>query len=171
MVGHRVDWLDPVFTGLSYAGSYGLLWIGIAALVGFRRRSAYLPGVVLVMLSVGEASSYGLKLLIDRDRPTIGEPGNPEPLMSIPYTPSLPSGHATTAFLCATLLAFALPRLAVPLFALAAAVAWSRVYVGAHYPLDTLAGAVYGTALALAARALLRLAEDRRRSRRGPRPG
>ena len=123
------------------------MWIAIALAIGFRRRSSYLPAIVLVTLSVGESTSYGLKELIGRDRPPIGEPGNPEPLMRIPYTSSLPSGHSTTAFLCATLIAFAVPRLAVPLFALAASVAWSRVYVGAHYPLDTLAGALYGTCL------------------------
>jgi undecaprenyl-diphosphatase len=61
---------------------------------------------------------------------------------------SFPSGHATTAFACATMLAAFAPRLRVPLFALAALIALSRLYNGDHYPLDVLAGAALGTATA-----------------------
>jgi membrane-associated phospholipid phosphatase len=69
-------------------------------------------------------------------------------------------------------LAAFLPRLRVPLFLLAAAVAWSRVYVGVHYPLDVLAGAVLGVAIGLAVvRFLPRLAAGRPRSRRATPPG
>ena len=77
-------------------------------------------------------------------------------LVARPHTHSFPSGHATTSFACATVLALLLPRLRVPLFLLAAAVAWSRVYVGVHYPLDVLGGAVLGVAIALALRVLVR---------------
>jgi membrane-associated phospholipid phosphatase len=59
-------------------------------------------------------------------------------------------------------LTFAFPRLAAPLFVLAAAVAFSRVYVGVHYPLDVIGGAVLG---ALVATALRRLVTGRLRSR------
>jgi membrane-associated phospholipid phosphatase len=56
----------------------------------------------------------------------------------------------------------------VPAFVLAAAIAWSRVYVGVHWPLDVLGGAVLGV---LVATALLMLEEALRRSRRAPRAG
>ena len=56
------------------------------------------------------------------------------------------------AFACATVLALAVPRLRWPLFALAALIAFSRVYVGVHYPLDVLAGAALGVTLGLAVR-------------------
>jgi undecaprenyl-diphosphatase len=81
----------------------------------------------------------------------------PEPLMSTRLDLSLPSGHAATSFAGATLLAFVVPRLTVPFLALAAAIAWSRVYVGVHYPSDIVAGAALGAAIALGATALLRL--------------
>ena len=108
-----------------------------------------------------------IKLGVGRDRPPFVDP-EPEPLVGVPETASFPSGHASTSFACATVLARAAPRFTVPLYALAAAVAFSRVYVGVHYPLDALAGAVLGV---LAAIALLRLEGGLRRSRRARREG
>ena len=87
---------------------------------------------------------------------------------SLPATYSFPSGHATVSFACATVLALAVPRLRVPLYALAALISFSRVYVGVHYPFDVLAGAVLGVAIAIALRML---AEALRRSEPGMRRG
>jgi undecaprenyl-diphosphatase len=58
------------------------------------------------------------------------------------------------------MLSFAFPRFAPLLYVLAAAVAFSRVYVGVHYPLDVLGGAALGALIAVALRLLVR----RRRS-------
>ena len=69
-------------------------------------------------------------------------------------TYSFPSGHATVSFACATTLALAVPRLTWPLFTLATLISFSRVYVGVHYPLDVLAGAALGVAIAIALRTL-----------------
>ena len=117
---------------------------------------------------LAEVSSALLRAAIGRDRPFVAEP-LPEPLVRRPDSFSLPSGHATVSFACATVLAAALPRLAVPLYVLAAAVAWSRVVVGVHYPLDVLAGAALGVVAGLVAlRALRWLPAGPRRS--GPPP-
>ena len=88
----------------------------------------------------------------------------PRPLVPTPHTGAFPSGHSATAFACATVIAWASPRLAVPAFVLAALVAWSRVYVGVHWPLDVLGGAALGV---LVATALLKLAAGRPRLRPG----
>jgi len=92
----------------------------------------------------------------------------PKALVHVPHDHSFPSGHAATSFACATTLALAFPRLAAPLYLLAAAIAYSRVYVGVHYPLDVLGGAVLGIAVAIALR---RLGSARPRSRRAPPAG
>jgi undecaprenyl-diphosphatase len=92
-----------------------------------------------------------LKLVGGRERPFLADPEQ-DPLVGTPLDLSFPSGHAATSFAGATLLAWYAPRLAVPLYALAALVAWSRVYVGVHYPFDIVAGALLGIAVATAFR-------------------
>jgi undecaprenyl-diphosphatase len=88
--------------------------------------------------------------------------------MEVPTTSSFPSGHALSSFACAFVLTRLAPRLAAPAFALAALIAMSRVYVGVHYPLDILVGAVLGVVVAIA---LLRLLASLRRSPRATRAG
>ena len=142
--------LDQLFQVLSYVGSFGLVWLALAfVLSGFSLRRPWLPARVAVTILAAELASGLLKLSIGRDRPPVATP-EPEPLVHLPPTGSLPSGHATVAFACATALALPVPRLAVPLYVLAALIAFSRVYTGVHYPLDILAGAALGLVVGLA---------------------
>jgi undecaprenyl-diphosphatase len=127
----------------------------IAALV-YRRPTIFL-WVVAGDLIAGFVS-LGLRQAIGRERPSVRYP-EPEPLVHVPTTGSFPSGHAATSFACAALLAWLTPLPKVPLFVLAALIAFSRVYVGVHYPLDVIGGAVLGLAVATALRLL---AEARR---------
>lgn len=70
-------------------------------------------------------------------------------LISRPSSGSLPSAHATTAFAGAVLLSWFWPRWRLAFAVLALAIAFSRVYVGVHYPTDVLAGAALGGFVAL----------------------
>ena len=119
---------------------------------------------IFVLVLAADVASDGLaslgKYVTDRHRPFEHRLGPPV------SSSSFPSGHSATSFACATVLAAFAPRLRVPLFALAALIAISRLYNGVHYPTDVLAGAALG-----AVTALLLLAGARLRSRRAPRSG
>jgi undecaprenyl-diphosphatase len=160
--------LDLFFAALSYAGSFGFIWLGIAfGISGFSWSRPWLWTRVGAAILLAESVSGALKPWVERDRPPLSNP-DPEPLVDLPETYSFPSGHATVSFACATVLALAVPRLRVPLFALAALIAFSRVYVGVHFPFDVLAGAVLGVVIAIALRML---AAALRRSAPGMRRG
>jgi membrane-associated phospholipid phosphatase len=126
----------------------------IGALLAYAWRRPALYAQMLVALLTAELGARALKELVDRDRPTARFP-TPEPLVHVPHSSSFPSAHAATAFACATTLAGgASRRLAALLYLLATAIAYSRVYVGVHYPLDVLAGAALGVLVAVAVRIL-----------------
>ena len=137
------------------------------AISGFSWSRPWLWTRVGAAILVAESISGALKDWTGRDRPPLSNP-EPEPLVGLPATHSFPSGHATVSFACATVLALAVPSLRVPLYALAALIAFSRVYVGVHFPFDVLAGAVLGVAIAIALR---KLAAALRRSGPGMRRG
>ena len=148
MVEHRLGSLDPVFVALTVVGSFGAVWIAIAVVLSVARRTPVPFMLVTAGVLTADMCSLGLKLIAGRDRPYVAHP-DPAPLIGTPLDLSFPSGHSATAFAGATILAAYLPRFAVPLYVVAALVAFSRVYVGVHYPLDIVAGALLGTGIGL----------------------
>ena len=153
MVHHRAGGLDDVFVWLSRLGTLGFVWIAIGLALALLRRRPALLLAVLAADGIADVLARAIKGVVDVQRPAFRYP-EPKALVPVPRDHSFPSGHAATSFACATVLALAFPRLAAPLYLLAAAIAFSRVYVGVHYPLDVLGGAVLGVAVAIALRRL-----------------
>jgi membrane-associated phospholipid phosphatase len=140
---------ERVVARFSRLGEHAGIWLAIgvvgASLDGerrgeWRRATATVAGVY--------ALNTAIKQVVGRRRPQL--PGLPA-LTSTPTALSFPSAHASTSFAGARLYTrLGLP--AVPLYALATGLAFSRLYLGVHYPSDVLAGAALG-ALAGAGRA------------------
>jgi undecaprenyl-diphosphatase len=162
-----------VLTGL------GAGWVGVLLLplsLWSRTRSWGVPLAVAVTMQAGAV--WCLKRVVGRVRPWI-ELGLPPPI-GTPSDHSFPSGHAAAAF-CVAVFAFVVltrkpdgglappRRVRAAAFAgvlLASLVALSRVYLGAHFPGDVVAGAALGSAFGgvaggLAARPGLRLRDTR----------
>jgi undecaprenyl-diphosphatase len=89
---------------------------------------------------------------VDRARPYVAHPGHSHLLISRSHDPSFPSDHATGAFAIATAVWFYDRVAGAVLFGLAAVLAFSRVFVGTHYPGDVVGGAAIGAAVALVLR-------------------
>jgi undecaprenyl-diphosphatase len=83
------------------------------------------------------------------------------PLVNKPHDWSFPSGHTVNVFAAATAIFLCHKKTGVIALILAALVAFSRLYVGVHYPTDVLVGAVIGILFALLVHYLIFPACDR----------
>jgi len=143
--------LDGPVRRLSRAADHSRLWLAIAAamalLGGGRGRRAALEG----MVSIGVTSAtvnLGMKPLHQRRRPDRVANLSPARHVEMPESTSFPSGHAASAFAFAYAVGRNLPGLGVPIRLLAAAVAYSRVHTGVHYPGDVVVGSIVGAGTA-----------------------
>jgi membrane-associated phospholipid phosphatase len=99
-------------------------------------------------LALNAGITLATKYAINRDRPYITYPDLQ--VKKTENTPSMPSGHTSSAFAVATSLTLLHPEwyVTIPAFAWAGGVAYSRMYLGVHYPSDIIAGALAGSGTA-----------------------
>jgi undecaprenyl-diphosphatase len=119
-----------------------LLWKG-----GARGRIA-IAAIFLTIIISDPLNSRLLKELFERERPCRALEGVFQ-LVGCGGGKSFPSSHATNTFAAAVVLSHYYRKFTWLLFAIAATVAFSRVYVGVHYPFDVIAGALVGSVLGL----------------------
>jgi undecaprenyl-diphosphatase len=142
---------DWVFVHLSdwWVKSLLIVAIGLVADVMSRRRFPLAGVLAAVSYAVATVLASVLKEAFDRPRPPVGDP-EIHPLVAVPHSGSIPSGHAAGAFAAVVAVGLVHPRLRWPLLALAALIALSRVWLGVHYLTDVIAGAALGAAVAYA---------------------
>jgi membrane-associated phospholipid phosphatase len=139
---------------LTWLGS-GWSALALVPLIGWPRTRQF-AGALAFAIVAQAVCVWGLKLAVGRVRPWIAM-GLAAPL-GAPHDGSFPSGHASGSFCVAAFLAVALPAVwpspawrvrfvAGTTLALASLIAVSRVYLGAHFPSDVLAGALTGACI------------------------
>ena len=143
------DWLEPVMWVLQQVGVIMAPVIAGLIVVWYTRNWRHLIPFLMVLPLKLLIEKAIVKQLVERERPFVSI--GPEINVRGPAFEGLsfPSGHTTTAFAVAVLLAAFLPRPWWPLpLAWAAIVGVARLYYGEHNVLDVVAGAAIGTAFA-----------------------
>jgi undecaprenyl-diphosphatase len=154
--------VDVIARGLSspVLGAAAALLLAVVLL--WHRRADRRAWLWVLALGVALALTDGLgsqllRPLVPRARPAYAlPPGSVRFIAPAANVGSIPSLHAANFFAMALVGAAGWPALAPALYALAVAVAWSRLYVGVHWPGDVLLGALWGTFWAGASLAALR---------------
>jgi membrane-associated phospholipid phosphatase len=146
--GIRSPAMDAVAYRLSSAADHGLLWHACGVTRALLR-GGDVDGAVRFAAAMGVETAVTngpVKSLFNRVRPLDYAEVAFRHGLRRPITSSFPSGHATAGFCAATLLGGG------PWYAVAAAVAATRVYVRLHHASDVVAGAALGLALGFAMR-------------------
>ena len=143
--------LDRAMATLSRAANYSRLSLaaaaGMAAFGGPPGRRAALSGLTAVAVTA-TVINVGVKPVARRRRPDRTAYDIPAARqVPMPLSRSFPSGHSAAAFAFAGGAGRIVPAVSLPLHGLAAAVGYSRVHTGVHYPLDVVVGAVIGASL------------------------
>lgn len=141
--------LTPIMTVITHLGDKGALWIGLTLVLLVLRKTRRLGVRCAVAIIVGfVVTNLIIKNLVARVRPYELIQGL-ECIVPKADDWSFPSGHTTNSFACAWVLFRETPKkCGVPALILAILIAFSRLYVGIHYPTDVLAGIVFGIASA-----------------------
>lgn len=141
----RVDFLNPIMQGITMLGNAGILSILVCIFlllykktrkVGITASLSLLLEFIIVNLTV--------KKIVGRTRPYVVN----EAIQYITQRPSdhsFPSGHTGCSFAVASVLLFMMPKkVGIPAIIVASLIAFSRLYVGVHYPTDILGGFFIG---------------------------
>jgi undecaprenyl-diphosphatase len=137
------DFIMPILTNLDYWRIPLVLFVLALAIFGKKRgRIAVVLLIFGITLSDQLCNSI-IKPLVGRIRPcNVLE--NVHLLINCTQSFSFPSSHATNMFTGTILLSFIYRKWSVVLLIIATLVAYSRVYVGVHYPFDVLGGTALG---------------------------
>ncbi|MFH0864519.1 MAG: phosphatase PAP2 family protein [Candidatus Gottesmanbacteria bacterium] len=138
--------LDLFFGFITFIGIAGVIWILITLIIWWKKykmHDSLLPIVSIVALVSGSLLEAILKDIIRRPRPQLG--------LNDVFVPfdyvrsfSFPSGHALIAFAFAYILSKFHKQGTLFYYLLAILIAFSRVYLGKHYPFDVFIGALLG---------------------------
>ena len=138
------DFIMPIITNQNILVFSGLILIGYLAYYG-EKRGRITIAVLLIAASFSDAICFQIiKPWVGRIRPSHEFYEYINILVSKGGKYSFPSNHAANSFVFATVLSYFYNSNRTLLYILASAIAFSRVYVGVHYPLDIIFGSIIG---------------------------
>jgi len=151
---HGSDFFNQFVRVITALGDVGFVWIALAVMFLFFRKTRRAGLVMLVSLAIGYVfNDFVLKNIIARPRPFAVNSEFAEFIKSIgmkfPSGFSMPSGHAYSSFNCALILTLFFKKKGAYSFIVATLIALSRIFLCVHYPTDVLLGAALGLLTAL----------------------
>jgi len=138
-------------TDYGFNSGLAVLVIGVAIILWFTKREKFLGEFVLFLgiIGVGGILVHVLKDLFGRMRPLVIFGQQVRVFHELLERGSFPSGHSQIAFSVATYLTSRFKKYWWVFYTGALCMGLSRIYIGVHFPLDVLGGAIVGTAVAL----------------------
>ncbi len=134
--------LDPVMVFFSKICDLGMIWVLIALILLSFKKHRKTGLFVLIALLISSIIGEGiLKNWIQRARPFTAEDLL---LIAPPSSFSFPSGHAMSSFAACGVLAHFLIKYKWSFYILGTLIAFSRLYLFVHYPLDVVCGILFG---------------------------
>lgn len=137
--------LTPFFRAVTRLGDNGMVWIVISILLLIPKKTRKIGCMSICALFLSLLiNNMILKNLVARTRPYEVLTGL-ELLIDKAVDYSFPSGHTGSSFASACVLYRKLPKkFGIPALILASLIAFSRIYLGVHYPSDVLFGMLSG---------------------------
>ena len=141
------DLFMPVIT---LGGSFYLvITAGLTIAFFVKKEKVYFAGSFVAVMFISLYAYRFMKVFFERQRPVFSHEW--VNIIGFPLESySFPSGHSTIAFTWAVFMSLKYPRGRIYYLTIAGLVAFSRVYMGVHYPSDVFAGAILGSLIALA---------------------
>jgi membrane-associated phospholipid phosphatase len=145
---YHSNFLDFVFEGITLLGD-GIFTVAFCVVLLFVKKR-YLSFMVFLSFATSGILTQVIKDFVSEARPALFLQKTNYPYfidhVTLHNFHSFPSGHTTSAFALASIIAFAVKdkKYALPLLALAALVGYSRIYLGQHFLLDVTVGSIIG---------------------------
>lgn len=153
----RQDWMESFWVFITSLGDTGWFWLAVSALMLIPKKTRIIGITAILAVAIGALfTNATLKTLVARTRPYEVVEGL-RLLIEKPHDYSFPSGHTCASFAAALVYYRMLPKKwGIAAVVLASLIAFSRLYLGVHYPSDVIAGMAIG---ALAAWSAVRVME------------
>ena len=168
----RTEWLDPVMIAISSTGKTGALFIALCIALMIPKKTRRVGMIAsLALLFSFLLNNVTLKSIVGRPRPYDTIEGLT--LLSTPeIDTSFPSGHTSCAVSVGLAILLAAKRKwpGIIMMAIAALMAFSRLYLGAHYPSDVLTAIVTATLMTFLALFVFRKLEKAWKDRHPEKP-
>ena len=160
----RCGLLNPLWIWITSLGNVGFIWILMIIILLARSNTRKIGKVALISFLICVGITFVIKPWVARIRPFDSIPAL-IPLVQKPLDASFPSGHTSASFSVAWIIYSLYPnkKIGVAVMILAFCIAFSRLYVGVHYPSDVIAGILVGMLAAWLSCILMKRIEKKQR--------